>query len=200
MTDAFYQLMMLHVPQGSKVLDPTAGYHMLWGDNLSPGIFGADYEVTFSDIAGGKDNEQLNLSRARSDRPEWLDSFDAVVYDPPYFIGENEAKDPREAAYGGYAYSLQDLLEYMRLCHTVIPDLLKPKGKLIVKCSDQYVVSERKFYHHHYEWMRNILLAFEITDIMIYRHHRMSPTAFQVKDRPCGVVMHTYYLVGEKLS
>lgn len=198
--DAFNQLLTLHVPLGSKILDPTAGSHLLWGNYLEPTIFGVPYQVTFSDINGGPGNESVNLARARVDREEWLDAFDCVVYDPPYFIGESETQDPREENYGGYHYSRADLEMYMDLTHSVIPSLLKPNGILILKCSDQFVVPERKFYLHHYDWLTHMQYQFEIIDVMVYRYHRMSPTAFQVKDRPCGVIMHSYYFVGRKCN
>jgi hypothetical protein len=42
------------------------------------------------------------------------------------------------------------------------------------------------------------LTNFRIVDAFIFTHHHMSPTAFQVKDRPCSVIMHTYFLVFQK--
>lgn len=198
MAAAFAKLMELHVPQSSKILDPTAGGRLLWANIVSdePSIFAPYYDITFSDIKELPNTEQQNLSRVRVDRPQWFDAFDAVVYDPPYFIGASDTDDPREENYGTYDYSPSDLEEYMRLTHTVIPDLLKPRGKLILKCSDQFVVAERKFYLHHFEWLRYMQMAFEIVDVMIYRYHRMSPTAFQVKNRPCSVIVHSYFFVG----
>lgn len=204
MSVAFYELLSLHAESGAKILDPTAGKHLLWEaapkDELKTLGMLPFYDITFSDIEGGPGNEMQNLSRARVDRSDWFEAFDCVVYDPPYLIGENETDDPREKDYGTYAYSTSDLAAYMDLLHTVIPDLLKPKGKVILKCSDQYVVKERKFYPFHYKWMNVMVRDFEIIDIMIYRHHRMSPTAFQVKNRPCCVIMHTYYIVGQLLE
>lgn len=206
MAAAFWELLKLHVPSGSKILDPTAGGKLLWAgvpdDQFELG-FEPQYEITFSDINySGEEygNYQQNLGRAPTDRPEWVGAFDCVVYDPPYLIGENGTNDGRESQYGSYAFSEEDLKMYMSWVPSVIHKLLKPGGKLILKCSDQYVVPERKFYLHHYEWLRRMTLAFKIIDVMIYRHHRMSPTAFQVKNRPCGIVMHSYYLVGERLE
>lgn len=207
MASAFWKLLKLHVPSGSKILDPTAGEKLLWAgmpdDQFELGLE-PKYDIVFSDInyedSPGTSNYQQNLGRALDDHPEWVGVFDCVVYDPPYLIGENDTDDGRESQYGSYAFSLADLQMYMSWVPSVIYKLLKPEGKLILKCSDQYVVPERKFYLHHYEWLRRMTLAFKIIDIMIYRHHRMSPTAFQVKNRPCGVVMHTYYLCGERLE
>jgi len=203
MSRAFVELLKLHIQPGSLILDPTAGSHLLWqayteADNDLIKDIDPPYEIKFSDIKGGEENIIQNLAFVQEDWPEWEESFDCVVYDPPYLIGENATNDPREEKYGAYCFSEEDLKAYMAYIPRQIRWLLKPKGRLILKCSDQYVVSQRKFYPHHYEWMRRMVLSFTIIDIMIYRHHRMSPTAFQVKNRPCSVVMHTYYIVGEK--
>ena len=85
----------------------------------------------------------------------------------------------------------------MDTANVKFPKWLKDNGKLIVKCADQYQTKERKFYPHHYTWIRR-LSNFKIIDFFIFTHHRMSPTAFQVKDRPCSVIMHTYFLVFKK--
>jgi hypothetical protein len=64
------------------------------------------------------------------------------------------------------------------------PELLKEEEKIILKCADQYQTAERRFYPHHHTWIKK-LTNFNITDLLIFTHHRISPTAFQVKDRPC---------------
>ena len=123
--------------------------------------------------------------------------FDGIIYDPPYFFGYKGSDDPRREDYGDYIQSYDDLLWFMDVANEKFPSLLKPDGKLIVKCADQYQTKERKFYAHHNTWI-NRLTNFEIIDLNIFIHHRISPTAFQVKDRPCSVIMHTYFLVFKK--
>jgi len=85
----------------------------------------------------------------------------------------------------------------MEIANKKFPEWLTEDGKLILKCADQYQTKERKFYSHQNTWI-NKLDNFEITDTLIFTHHRMSPTAFQVKNRPCSVIMHTYFLVFNK--
>ncbi len=123
--------------------------------------------------------------------------FDGIIYDPPYFFGYSGSSDPRREDYGDYVQTYQKLLEFMNVANSSFPKLLKENGKLIVKCADQYQTKERKFYPHHHTWI-NRLTNFEIIDLLIFIHHRMSPTAFQVKNRPCSVIMHTYFLVFNK--
>jgi DNA modification methylase len=123
--------------------------------------------------------------------------FDGIVYDPPYFFGYKGSSEPRREDYGDYVQTYKDLVEFMTLANTKFPKWLKDDGKLIVKCADQYQTKERRFYPHHYTWIKK-LSKFEIIDFFVFIHHRMSPTAFQVKDRPCSVIMHTYFLVFKK--
>ena len=93
----------------------------------------------------------------------------------------------------------ESFLWFIDIANKKFPKLLKDDGKLIVKCADQYQTVERKFYAHHYEWIKR-LDNFNIIDLNIFIHHRLSPTAFQVKNRPCSVIMHTYFLTFEKID
>jgi len=125
--------------------------------------------------------------------------IDGIIYDPPYFFGYTGSNDPRRQDYGDYIQTYNDLLWFMDYANERFPKWLKKDGKLILKCADQYQTKERKFYPHHITWV-NHLTNFQQTDNLIFIHHRMSPTAFQVKNRPCAVIMHTYFLVFNKLS
>ena len=127
------------------------------------------------------------------DELDYSNEFDCIVYDPPYFFGYEGSDDPRREDYGDYLQSYEDLLWFMDTANEKFPSILREGGKLILKCADQYQTVERKFYCHHNTWIQR-LSNFEITDMNVYVHHRISPTAFQVKDRPCSVIMHTYFL------
>ena len=195
----FEQILTFHIPPSKEkiILDPTCGKKHLWEEYLRKGLHGKtrleDYgKVIFSDR---KDYGQEIVSDVKS-----LDfdfQFDGIVYDPPYFFGYKGSDDPRREDYGDYVQTYEELLEFMDTANVMFPSLLKHEGKLIVKCADQYQTKERKFYPHHYVWI-NRLSNFEIIDFFIFIHHRMSPTAFQVKNRPCSVIMHTYFLVFKK--
>jgi hypothetical protein len=197
----FKELLEFHIPPSKeiRILDPTCGKKHLWINFYQPNLRGnlpiEQYgKVVFSDKY---DNGQEIISDVKDlsfDEP-----FNCIVYDPPYFFGYKGSKDPRRKDYGDYLQDYEDLVWFMDIANEKFPDMLTEDGKLIVKCADQYQTKERKFYCHHNTWI-NKLSNFDITDLFIFTHHRISPTAFQVKNRPCSVIMHTYFLVFNKIS
>ena len=197
----FREILTFHVSPSKKrkILDPTCGKRYLWADFLKRDIDGARKldgygKVVFSDIV---DYGQEVVSNVKD--LKFHNRFDGIVYDPPYFFGCKRSSDPRSADYGGYSQTYADLLWFMDIGNERFPLWLKDDGKLILKCSDQYQVRERKFYSHHSMWISR-LTNFRIVDTFIFIHHHISPTAFQVKNRPCSVTMHTYFLVFQKLD
>ena len=171
----------------------------LWVDFYKTDLLGNkpldQYEkIVFSDIV---DNGQEIVSNIKD--LNYDNEFNCIVYDPPYFFGYKGSKDPRRKDYGDYLQDYDDLVWFMDLANQKFPDMLTREGKLILKCADQYQTKERKFYDHHHTWI-NKLSNFDIIDLFVFTHHRMSPTAFQVKNRPCSVIMHTYFLVFQKLN
>lgn len=195
----FRDILSFHIPASKEkiLLDPTCGRRYLWEEYTKPDLSGntqlEEYgKVIFSDI---KDYGQEIVSDVRS--LKFNQQFDGIIYDPPYFFGYSGSDDPRREDYGDYVQTYDDLLEFMEIANERFPSWLKDCGKLIVKCADQYHTKERRFYPHHHTWIDK-LTNFELIDMFIFIHHRMSPTAFQVKDRPCSVIMHTYFLVFKK--
>ena len=195
----FEEILKFHIPPSmdKRILDPTCGKKYLWAEFLKTDLRGKkkieDYDVLFSDIV---DYGQEIISDIKD--LEFNVQFDGIIYDPPYFFGYKGSTDPRRKDYGDYHQTYEDLLWFMDLANSTFPDWLKDDGKLIVKCADQYQTKERRFYAHHYTWIDK-LSNFEITDLNLFIHHRMSPTAFQVKNRPCSVIMHTYFLTFNKI-
>ena len=196
----FLEILTFHIPPSKEkvLLDPTCGKKHLWVEFYNPNLFNKtkieEYgKVVFSDIQDHGQEIVSNISDLSFDY-----QFDGIIYDPPYFFGYSGSKDPRRGDYGDYIQTYEDLLWFMDIANTNFPTMLKDDGKLIVKCADQYQTIERKFYPHHITWV-NKLSNFELIDQYVFIHHRMSPTAFQVKDRPCSVIMHTYFLVFQKV-
>ncbi|MHA1972454.1 MAG: hypothetical protein ACTSW1_05665 [Candidatus Hodarchaeales archaeon] len=199
LSDYFEEILDFHVPASKivRILDPTCGKRHLWinyfqytlNNNRKIDEYG---EVVFSDVK----DLGYNIVSSIADL-EVVEPFSAIVYDPPYFFGYDGSDDPRKEDYGDYIQSYEDLKWFMEVANEKFPDWLTEDGKVILKCADQYQTKERKFYSHQNTWI-NTLTNFEIIDTMIFTHHRMSPTAFQVKDRPCSVIMHTYFLVFKK--
>jgi hypothetical protein len=195
----FKEILTFHIPPSKQkvILDPTCGKRHLWEEYLKHSLNGENMleeygKVVFSDI---RDYGQEVVEDVNSLDFDY--QFDGIVYDPPYFFGYKGSNDPRKAEYGDYVQTLDKLYKFMDIANSKFFDLLKSDGKLIVKCADQYNTKERKFYAHHNTWI-NRLSHFEIIDLFIFVHHRMSPTAFQVRNRPCSVIMHTYFLVFKK--
>ena len=187
----------LHPSKNKNILDPTCGKKHLWANFTVPDSDNKipldRYEnVVFSDIAELGQDLVSNVIDLDFD---YL--FNGIIYDPPYFFGYKGSTDPRKNDYGDYLQTYDDLLQFMHIANNHLYNMLEDNGKLIVKCADQYHTKERKFYPHHVKWI-NTLNNFRLVDQLIHIHHRMSPTSFQVKERPCSVIMHTYFLIFQK--
>lgn len=199
--DALRSVLSMHL-DGSRVLDLTYGEGLSWrdGDLLDTtrvhtvrGL--VDVELTRSDI---KAPYNQNIFTVLADRPEWIGAFDLVYYDPPWFVDiGDESVDPRAEAYGGYGEQATSLDGYVMVASS-FEQLLRPSGKLVVKCADQYHVPSRRLLLHHIEWCKTLTITYDLVDFFVYRFHRISPTAYQVKNRPCAVVAHSYFIVGQK--
>ena len=197
----FSEILRFHIPPTEEkvILDPTCGKRHLWEEFLKPDLKGknrlGEYgRIIFSDkVDYGQeivsDIKDLDYNR----------ELDGIIYDPPYFFGYSGSNDPRRQDYGDYIQTYADLVWFMDFANDRFPGWLKDDGRLILKCADQYQTKERRFYPHHITWV-NKLTNFKLVDTFIFIHHRMSPTAFQVKNRPCSVIMHTYFLVFDKAS
>lgn len=197
----FFDILTFHIPptKDMVLLDPTCGKKHLWVEFNNYNLLGKtnleEYgKVVFSDI---KDCGQEVVSDIANLNFDY--EFDGIIYDPPYFFGYSGSTDPRREDYGDYLQTYEEFQWFMDIANKKFPTMLKKDGKLILKCADQYQTNERKFYPHHITWV-NKLTNFVLIDQFVFVHHRMSPTAFQVKDRPCSVIMHTYFLVFKKAN
>ena len=199
LTKFFYDIIMLHIPPGDDVviLDPTCGKRYMW-ERFFVKTWGGkrpidNYErVLFSDIEDYGHNAVADFRDL-----EFHEALDGIVFDPPYLFGYKGSKDKRKHDYGGYAQTYGQLMRMMDDARTLFPKWLKHGGKVILKCADQYYPKERKFYPLHITWA-NLFTEngdFELIDVFVFIHHHLSPTAFQVKNRPCSVIMNQYFLV-----
>lgn len=194
-SDFFYKIMSFHIPSG-KILDPTCGEKkLLWSSFFRYTLKGRPidrYEkVIFSDIQDfGQDivSDIKNL--------KFNNEFDGIVYDPPYLFECNKTSYDTRDIYGKYTQSYDKLIWFMEVANSKFPKWLKNSGKVIVKCSDQFHVKKKMFYPLHIEWIKQ-MNSFSLCDIFVFCHNHVNPTAWQVKDRPCSVIMHTYFLIFE---
>lgn len=188
---AFGEVLTFHLPPASKILDPTFGQGHLWDARVM-----SDYEVTKSDILPSYNQDLFSLA---DDHPEYIEYFDGVIYDPPYLIDVQRSNDPRSSDYGNYHHTEDDLRRFMTAVANPLKYLIKPGGKIIVKCSDQYINITRKLHLWHVDWLLAMQRGgYTIVDLFIQRYHRVSPTAYQVKNRPSNIIAHSYLLVGQK--
>jgi hypothetical protein len=206
--EGFKKLFMFHIPKPASILDPTCGNRLLW-QAFTPQDF-EGYNILYSDIKDYWGNPKVDVKKISEyclgtdpadENSLRSEPFDGIVYDPPYLFKVGKTTDPRADVYGSYSQSYEELLSYMDATYR-FKEILKPTGKLIIKCSDQfklYPISERKFYPLHVTWINRLAsYDFDLVDVFVSPHHHINPTAFQVKDRPCSVINHTYFLVFKK--
>lgn len=196
----FNDIMQLHFSENAKILDPCCGEKRIWKEVKSK------YWLFYSDIRDdlpdtpAMDYKNINYVK---------ESFDGILFDPPYLFGVKSKNDKREDGYGGYSQSKENLFKMMRESPGILIDFLKPDGKLILKCSDQYFALEKKFYHLSEMWHRNFISVtqkdlslplshFYLVDKQIFIVHRVSPTAYQVKNRGCSIQNYTYFFIFQK--
>ena len=195
----FYKIFTFHFPvsDGNKhqILDPTCGKQYLWKHFCLKSLITGKpilekYNVIFSDI---RDLGQSLVSDFRD--LSFNKELDGIVFDPPYFFGVKVSDDPRRDDYGGYNQTYEELYEMIESASKIFPLWLKKGGKVILKCSDQFWTKDRKFYPHHITWTKLFEGMFDLVDIFIHIYHRVSPTAYQVKNRPSSIINHTYFLI-----
>ena len=199
-----FEILRLHCRKGAKILDPTCGEKMyIWGGTkqidtkvgLPPLVkkerFSSEYELVFSDF-----KPTSHGITAKFQDLKYQNELDCIVFDPPYLFGTDESNDPRTRIdkYGGYGGGLEQLKSLIQDANTYLPKFLKSEGKLVLKCSDMFYLKKREFHPLHVLWV-NLLTNFKLIDVFIYQYGRLNPTSFQVKNRPCSVINHTYFLV-----
>lgn len=141
--DLFPYVMSLFVPRGGKVADVTYGRGVFW-KYIPEGVF----DLRATDLTEGFDARNL---------PYEDETFDAVVFDPPYmhtpggtahenhqnfetYYRNNEA-EPRSSKYHEAVLELylESSLEAFRI--------LKWEGILIVKCQDEVCANQQRLTH-----------------------------------------------------
>lgn len=148
--ELFPQILNLHVPRGAKIADVTWGLGVFW--KKVPRDW---YDVHGSDLKSGVDCRNL---------PYANESFDCVVFDPPYMEGFFRKSQTHLGGSGTHssfrnAYSDgQATREGGPKWHAAVVDLyvqggkeaarvLRPRGILIVKCQDE-VSANRQWLTH----------------------------------------------------
>lgn len=130
------------------ILDPTFGLGVFWKAWQPQHFFSSDLDPTKAGSVG----EAADFTNL----PWEDDSFDAVVFDPPYKL--NGTPSGTDERYGVHLPTRWQ--DRMRLCRDGITEclrVLKPRGFLLVKCMDQVVSGAKVFqtdnFTHHAQSM-----------------------------------------------
>lgn len=195
-SEVFPQLLLLHVPEGSKVADVTWGKGVFW-KNVPEG----KYTVLATDLKTGVDCRNL---------PYEDDSIDCVVLDPPYMEGLFRRSKDHLAGAGSHAafrehYSNGDETNGdAPKWHAAVTDLyfaagreafrvLKENGILIVKCQDEVSANRQNLTHveiiNEYEHQ-----GFYTKDLFIVMRQNR-PGVSRLKKQVHARKNHSYFLV-----
>ena len=189
---ALQMILEFHLFEEAVIIDPTPGNKHSWRFYLTE----LDKHQFFSpkkfDIQFIPDD--ITTFQKTKEYVEENGPADAVYYDPPYLFGASGTKDYRTKDYGAYHYTFDEVKNFVAIANEMIPGFLKDTGLLFFKYTDVFSLAERKYYPCFVLWP-NVMTNFEVVDHYIIQHHHVSPTAWQVKDRPCGIVNYTYLTV-----
>lgn len=195
-SEAFPQLLKLHVPLGSVVADLTYGKGVFWRK-----VPDADYRLLKSD---------LKLGQSWSALPYEDGSIDAVVFDPPYMEGlyrktaEALAGSGTHSAFqeaysnsslqkpGGRKYHDAVLEAYL----SVIPEVkrvLTKRGTFIVKCQDEVSANRQKLTHVELIWALEHH-GFYCKDLFVIIR-RNTPAISRLLKQEHARKNHSYFLV-----
>jgi methylase of polypeptide subunit release factors len=148
--EVFPQILALHVPKGAKVADITWGLGVFWKK-----VPEGKYEVHGTDLKSGVDCRAL---------PYGNESFDCIVFDPPYmegFFRKNQDHLGGSGTHASFRNAYSNGLateEGGPKWHGAVVDLyvkggkeaarvLRPNGIFIVKCQDE-VSANRQWLTH----------------------------------------------------
>ena len=198
-SDAFPNILSLHIPEGSKIADVTYGNGVFWKN-----VDTSKYDLVTSDISTGVDCRSL---------PYETESFDAIVIDPPYMEGLLRSEARHKAGSGAYAtfrdyYSNGDEKSAGPKWHAAVTDLyfkagaealrvLKENGVAIVKCQDE-VSANRQWLTHveiiiHYQ-----SLGFYAKDLFVVVRQNKAGVS-RLKKQVHARKNHSYFLVFVKI-
>lgn len=194
----FIKILRFHKPPPATVLDATWGAGEFWRTEQST-LYDvvANYTVIGMDIV--KRPRQTILGDCRA-IPFNAQSFDVVVYDPPYGGGPQSGIGELDDFYNwqgedttfGYGLTLKDLMILTRKLNEEANKILKHDGLLVTKIQDQ----GRVFLH---DLLEGWLTHFNMIDLIIFAayDHKIMPKAKEEIVRQ-SLKCHSYFQVWEK--
>jgi hypothetical protein len=189
----FPEVLSLYVPTGSSVADVTYGKGVFW-KRVDTSL----YDLHVSDLKTGIDCRKL---------PYGGESFDAVVFDPPYMHTPGGTAHNGHQNFEGY-YSNNGTSHDGKKYHEAVLDLyftageeawrvLLPEGVYIVKCQDEVCANKQRLTHVELINYLTMEVGFAVVDLfVVVRKNRpgVSRLLRQVHARK----NHSYFLVFRK--
>lgn len=187
----FLQVLEFHLFEGAEIIDPTPGEKYSWEEyeqKKGKGFFPPmNFNIHF--IPDDITTFLKTKAHVKENGPA-----DAIFFDPPYIFGSKKGPDVRRKDYGEYDHNISDVKNFMQKANKCFPSFLKESGMMLLKYTDVFSLKERRFYFCAALWP-SLFSNFRVIDHYIIPHHHISPTAWQVKNRPCGIVNYTYLTV-----
>jgi hypothetical protein len=192
----FRQVLDFHFEDQDRLLDPTYGEGHSWRKYLEDVRLNPKRLIPIPEYEIVKDEEN-DGDLWHWQRLHYANMFrlvDGIFFDPPYVFDLPETVDERADDYGKYDHPFEYVRNLYEQANKIFPDLLKQHGLVLLKYTDIFSLRERKFYHCASLWPQ-VLDNFRVIDQYIVQHHHINPTAWQVKNRPCGVSNYTYLTI-----
>lgn len=194
--EAFAEILRFYVPPPALILDPTAGTRIMYKRLEDRTLDGRDYEFIFGDIkAQLTPNPHIRLDAARL--PFRENTFDAVVFDPPFMDHWADFTDSRQDAYAYTGWAKEDIYSLIVYANSEFARVLKPSAYLILKIQDQWI--DGTFYPHS-DRAITLLWNFQLYDKVLYRYYRSANALLRAsyKYRRHAFIVHSYHLVFTK--
>jgi len=186
--DLFPDVLRIYVPDGSSVLDATWGHGKFWTH-----IPDQSYRLVASDVRPIAD-----IQADARQLPFHADTFDAVVFDPPYARHGTPMKESIARCYGNNEEtaptSVGELIKLYVDAIDSLREVLKTGGTLIIKVQDQIESGKQNFLHVPLLF----LPGFRCEDLFIL----VQPTqpAMRQPAQKHARKNHSYFIVHRKLA
>jgi tRNA G10 N-methylase Trm11 len=184
--DLFPEVLRLHVPDGSRVLDMTYGKGTFWKK-----VDRTQYALTTNDLFS-----EADIHADFAGFPFEDATFNVIILDPPYFRTNNTA-GKMAMNYANQRINIRTHAGIIEMYVRGIQEarrLLVPGGVLIVKCQDE--IESRKPKWTHFE-LTAAAEGFELEDlfVLVTKHVLVSP---KHRNQQHARKNHSYFLVFRK--
>ena len=188
----FSRILDLYIPPGAAIADITYGNGAFWKN-----IDIKKYHCAFSDIKSNVDCRAL---------PYKSDSWDCVVFDPPYMHVSGGSAHVNHQNYDQY-YQNNKIPENTKKYHEAVLDLyfrtagevfrvLKRKGIFIVKCQDEVCSNRQRL--THVELINELTVHNYICEDLFVVMRTNKPGMSRVIKQRHARKNHSYFLVFRK--